>query len=342
VTNDYLWDRSGPIDPEVVRLERLLGRLRPASEGPRVLAFPARVAARRPSRAALVAVASLAAVIVALVGVSWRTTHLSPGLEVTRIEGTPTIASSPVADHRELRAGTWLETNDEARASIDIASVGRVEVEPRTRIGLVTTRPGHHRLQLQRGTIHALIWAPPGQVAVITPSSTAVDLGCAYTLTVDDEGVGHVRVTTGWVGFEWRGRESFIPAGAHCETRVGLGPGTPYFEDTSTAFQEALAVLDVQSGPAEARRTALTRVLADARPRDAMTLWHLLSRVEGADRDRVYDRLAQLAPPPAGVTRDGVLAGRRQMLDDWWDTLGLGAANWWRVWTQQWRESAGR
>jgi hypothetical protein len=26
------------------------------------------------------------------------------------------------------------------------------------------------------------------------------------------------------------------------------------------------------------------------------------------------------------------------MLDDWWDTLGLGAANWWRVWKQQWRE----
>jgi hypothetical protein len=342
VTNDYLWDRSGPLDPEIVRLEGLLGRLRPANEGPRVLLFPTRVSTARPSRSSLVALASLAAVIVALVGVSWRAAQFSPGLEVTRVEGTPMIASSPVADHRELRAGTWLETNDQARASIDIASVGRVDVEPRTRIGLVSTRPGQHRLQLQRGTIHALIWAPPGQFVVVTPTSTAVDLGCAYTLTVDDEGVGHVRVTTGWVGFEWRGRESFIPAGAVCQTRAGLGPGTPYFEDTSAAFQEALAVLDLQSGPAEARRTALTRVIADVRTKDAMTLWHLLSRVDGSDRERVFDRLVQLAPPPAGVTREGVLTGRRQMLDDWWDTLGLGAANWWRVWKQQWRESAGR
>jgi hypothetical protein len=52
----------------------------------------------------------------------------------------------------------------------------------------------------------------------------------------------------------------------------------------------------------------------------------------------VFDRLSELAPPPASVTRDGVLAGQRQMLDDWWDTLGLGAANWWRVWKQQWRD----
>ena len=37
-----------------------------------------------------------------------------------------------------------------------------------------------------------------------------------------------ISVTTGWVGFEWRGRESFIPAGAVCLTRKSLGPGTPY------------------------------------------------------------------------------------------------------------------
>ena len=87
---------------------------------------------------------------------------------------------------------------------------------------------------------------------------------------------------------------------------------------------------------------SLLSVIADARPKDAMTLWHLVSRLTGRDRERVFDRLAELAPPPAGVTRNGVLAGQRLMLDDWWDTLGLGAANWWRVWKQQWRDSPGR
>jgi hypothetical protein len=184
-----------------------------------------------------------------------------------------------------------------------------------------------------------LIWAPPGQFFVDTPSSTAIDLGCAYTLQVDQTGAGLVRVTTGWVGFEFRGREAFIPAGAVCATRPGVGPGTPYYEDLAAPTRDALATLDFGHATPDARAAALTRVLTDARERDAVTLWHLLSRVESTDeRDRVFDRLATLVPPPEGVTRDTIRAGNREMLDRWWDRLGLGDADWWRMWKQPWNE----
>jgi hypothetical protein len=340
-----LWDRSGPADLDIVRLEHVLSRLR----SPEDRAFgsgraaPAVFGVLRPSVSSLVALASLAAAVIALVGWSWfATVELPGGLAVTTLDGTPTIASRPVTDGATLRAGAWLETDDRARANIDIANIGRVEVEPGSRLGLVSTRPGQHRLQLVRGTIGALIWAPPGQFVVDTPSSTAVDLGCAYTLTVDDEGVGHVRVTTGWVGFEWRGRESFIPAGAVCLTRRGFGPGTPYFDDATPAFKASLGELDLQLGTLATRNAALDRVIADARARDTVSLWHLLSRLDRDQSARVFDRLAAFVPTPAGVTREGVLAKDRRMLDDWWDALGLGAANWWRVWKQQWRDAAGR
>jgi hypothetical protein len=39
--------------------------------------------------------------------------------------------------------------------------------------------------------------------------------------------------------------------------------------------------------------------------------------VDAAGRVRVYDRLALLAPPPAGVTREGVLQLDEQMLQLW-------------------------
>ena len=42
-----------------------------------------------------------------------------------------------------------------------------------------------------------------------------------------------------------------------------------------------------------------------------MTLWHLLTRGTPEERARVYDRLAALAPPPEGVTREQILAGNR-------------------------------
>ena len=66
---------------------------------------------------------------------------------------------------------------------------------------------------------------------------------------------------------------------------------------------------------------ALTSMLDQARPRDTLTLWHLLPRVNGEDRARVYDKLAAFAPPPAGVTREGVLRLDQTMLETWRQTL---------------------
>ena len=67
-----------------------------------------------------------------------------------------------------------------------------------------------------------------------------------------------------------------------------------------------------------------------------MTLWHLLGRLPPSERDRVYTRLAELVPPPDGVTRSGILTGDRRMLDLWWDELGLNSASFWRRWEGAW------
>ena len=66
---------------------------------------------------------------------------------------------------------------------------------------------------------------------------------------------------------------------------------------------------------------AIKVVLTQARSRDTLTLWHLLSRVDGAQREQVFDRMASFSPPPDEVTRDGVLRLDEQMLEDWWDAL---------------------
>ena len=83
---------------------------------------------------------------------------------------------------------------------------------------------------------------------------------------------------------------------------------------------------------ADADQAAIGVILSEARQRDAISLWHLLRRVEPGDRGRVYDRLAQLITMPADVMRDGVLAGNAQMIDSVWNTLDLGNTSWWRMW----------
>lgn len=265
----------------------------------------------------VVAVAATTILVIGL-GVFWIYLRESrPFWEVARLNGTPRIGSRGMKEKGRLGVGQWLETDGTSRAQIEVSSIGHVEIDPNTRVRLVETKPTEHRLELAHGRLSARIWAPPKLFYVDTPSAVAEDLGCAYTLEVDDQGASLLRVTTGWVALQLKDRESMVPAGAACATRPGIGPGTPYFEDASETFRAALSLVDFKPADKELGNMPLGVVLANARVRDTLTLWHLLARVDGTDRSLVYDRMAELVPPPEGVTREGVLALNTQMLDSW-------------------------
>jgi len=263
--------------------------------------------------------------LVAMAGVWWMRSDKQPppsinSWEVARLDGTIQIDSAGVKDKGRLGIGQWLETGSNSRAEISVSSIGKVELESNTRVRLVETQPTEHRLELVRGKLSALIWALPRLFFVDTPSAVAADLGCAYTLEVDELGASLLRVTTGWVALELNDRESMVPAGAACQTRPGVGPGTPYFEDAAPEFRQSLTKVDFESEFA-AKTSALDVMFSHMRPRDTITLWHLLPRVDGVDRVRVFDKIASYAPPPTGVTREGILNLDPHMLDLWRDEL---------------------
>ena len=344
MSDDYLWDGSGEPDPEIQKLERTLGTLRsnrPAPPFPAVEARARLSIVRAPRRRWLVPALAAAAVVIAAAGLAVRqAVRRASAWEVASLSGSPTIEAGRVTGTGRLGVGEWLETDGASRARLSVATIGEVVVEPNTRLRLVATNRLEHRLALARGTMHASISAPPRLFLVETPSAVAVDLGCAYTLEVDPSGAGVLSVQTGWVSFERDGRESYVPAGARCLTRPGSGPGsgpgTPFFADAPASVREGLETLDFPGDAApvgsEERRAALTKVLSGARKEDALTLWHLLGRLEGEERTAVYDRMVVLAPPPPGVTREGVLAGEGAMLDCWRDALGFGQSAWQRAW----------
>jgi ferric-dicitrate binding protein FerR (iron transport regulator) len=344
--DDYLWDRSGEPDPEIERLETLLGRFRHRRPAPQ---FPETVPHRQLEpvrRRWFWPVAALAAAV-ALVGVLWIVLRrpeagVAPraGWEVARLAGTPHVGTTLLGEREQsarLGVGQTLQTDGSSRASVDVDDAGELQVEPNSRLRLLETEPTRKQVALDRGTIRASIWAPAGEFTVDTPSALAVDMGCAYTLHVDDNGAGLLRTTLGWVGFRLNGRDAFIPAGAACATRPGIGPGTPYFEDAPEDFRSALAELDFN--PACRRDAELNLILSEARPRDALTLWHLLARVQDSERGAVYDRLAEWVPPPRQVTKAGILRLDQTMLDLWWDKLDLGDISLWRHWERAWSEA---
>lgn len=315
MSDDYLWDRSGQPDPELQRLESLLGRYR--HEAP--------LRSRRSWRGL-----AAAAALIVVAGSVLALRFLWPAGEawpVARVTGTPTLDGRPVVKDSRLGVGQELRTDGESRAIVQIARVGELDVEPNSRVTLVTTRAGRHRLRLDEGKISARVWAPPFTFSVNTPAGLASDIGCAFTLEYGAN-AGQVHVTSGWVDFDGEDRSALIPSGAITELRDD-NPGSPFYADATPAFRAALRAYDFQDG-------ALTPILEAARPRDAMTLLHLLEQAPRSDRGVLFDALARLAPPPRTVTRDGVLDHDQNMLNSWRKSLGLGGA---KKWWLQWRDA---
>lgn len=310
MSDDYLWSRRGPPDHEVEGLERALGGLRYRREAPE--------APRPRVRARWVAFAA-AAVLVLGLALALKGHLGTPPPEVRGPAWSLEVidAASDVARRGTLATGEWLETGATHRARLDVADIGLLDVMPRSRLQLVATGEQEHRLRLERGAVHAVVTAPPRLFVVETPAADAVDLGCEYTLEVDERGNGRLEVTAGWVALEREGRAATVPRGAVCDFRSGAGPGTPYFADAPAPLRAALERLDARrAGSAD-----LDTVVREARRRDTLTLFHLLPRFEGAQRERVYDRMAALVAPPPDVTRAGTLALDSEMLEIWFDEL---------------------
>jgi hypothetical protein len=235
------------------------------------------------------------------------------------LKGAPQVGTQAIRGKGTLESGEWLVTDSASTARVKIADIGRADVRPNSRLSLVSSAKNEHRMRLERGELHAKVNAPPRLFIVETPSATAVDLGCEYTLTAKPDGSSLLRVMSGWVAMEMAANASYVPATMACITRPNQIPGTPYRQDASSEFVEALKRYDFGGqGAAD-----LAEVLGRARKVDALTLWHLLKRAAPEQKRAVFDSLNKLVPAPKNVSFEKVAAADRAAMDAWKDSIEL-------------------
>jgi hypothetical protein len=331
--NDYLWDSTGEADQNLAHLEELLSQLR---YRPQTLALTPQ---RRSQGSIWIlwmtpAVGAVAAILLCLAVSQWRLQWaVDRPWPVRVLSGQPSISGLRLVGSGQLGIGQVLRTDAVSNAEVRVARIGTLRVAPNTQLSLVATRMHRHKIALKQGKISARIWAPPWSLSMVTPSAMAFDLGCAFSLEVAPDGTGSVRVTSGWVQLQSEDLQTLVPAGAQAETRNGFAPGSPYFEDATPEFKRGLEMLNFERLDSSAYQATLRTVLSQSRTRDALTLFNLLSRSNREQRGIIYDRAAQLAPAPAGVTRDGIVNGNQLMLDEWWESLGYrNSKTWWVNW----------
>lgn len=219
----------------------------------------------------------------------------------------------------------WIETADDT-LRLSVGRIGMVTLAPGARARLVRGAWNEHRLALAQGSMDAVIAAPPRLFFVETPTALATDLGCAYRLDVGADGATTLHVSVGWVELGAARDRVVVPAGLTARVDARGVAGLPH---DPTLPAEAIAALHRLAQPAPASAADLTMLFAALDAADAgmpanirrqtsgITLWHLLSRVEGPARDDVRRALERRAARPAGVTTEGILALDRQMLDRW-------------------------
>jgi hypothetical protein len=269
------------------------------------------------------------------------------GWAVERTGGVPVVGTSRLADRGTLTTGEWLETDASSSARLSVGRLGRADVGPGSRLKLLDAGGTEHRIALERGHLKATIWAPPRLFLVETPAARAVDLGCIYDLRVDANGDGVLSVLSGQVELERGSRRSLITAGSSAAMRPGIGPGTPYRSNESETFRRALAILDFEPIDSPARDSALAMLFRESTPASTITLWHLLPRVRFAERERVYEHLASIAPPPPRVTRDAIMRLDAKALTTWRRALEPTWSNdrvylWKSAWRALWSFARGR
>lgn len=317
--NDYLWSGEGTPDPLVASLERRLAPLRYQPPRPR-RAFDRRIL--------LLAAAAILLAIPFFFIHNENPAAPAQSYEVTLLDGAARVR--PSADSADVHltknatlqfpVGAKLLCDKGARASIrivgsgDITEVGDATIEGPGDVDLVRSSPHLEKLYMHRGILSARIAAnvKPRLFQVGTPSGTAVDLGCIYSMHVQENGSTELRVSVGRVAFELFNKNIVVWSGARCVADKKGNVTTPVDESSGQNFKNAVERFD-----ATRDEEALRDLLANARLRDAASLWHLLQSTSGAPREQIYTKLAELSPPPANIQKPEIFELNKTALEAW-------------------------
>lgn len=338
---DYLWDGQGEPDQDVLALQRALAPL-----AWRKHALPQQVAhantragagwqrRRRMGRVA----AALAASLFLAVGVAEGLRHRlqwpqDQAWQISQVAGAPRVNGVALAGEDALLApGQWLETGAGTRVRLRAARIGDVVVGEHSRFRIVQTGSGRHRTQLQQGVMWVRVWAPPGQFGVATPRGDVIDLGCEFVVRAQEDGSGSVTVQSGWVQWDNGWSEVLVPQGARLDIAAGGRPGTPYDLRSSAGFRQALRAVD-QTRRISARDPRIVALAAQAQAQDALSLLVLLRQHPQLLDGPVYERLAELMPANAPLSREQIRREGPRAYNVWWEQLPYPRTKrWWLHW----------
>lgn len=239
---------------------------------------------------------------------------------VEKLSGYPTIESRVLVDKGIIKIGETLNTDSYSRARLKVESIGEIDVEPRTEIQINETESFEYNLILYKGSISARTWSSPKLFAIKTPAANIKDLGCVYNISVDEKFTTMLQVKSGWVLMENGKQKCLLPAGTSCYSDTSIGLGTPFSDNASELFRQALFTFDFKDSTKK-----IETVLSESEKDDFISLFHLLLKTDKETKEKIFDRLAQLTNIPKQIRKELIVDGDKYTLARLWIELNLGS-----------------
>lgn len=237
--------------------------------------------------------------------------------KVSNLQGNSRIGDVAMNNYDSIKEGQWIETNSDSRAELIVADLGKVIIEPNSKVIFVKSAEGDKRILVEYGTINTVMNPDAKDFFVEMPSAVASDNGGSYMLTIDSTGDGLVFVKSGKVAIESPNRDAIVPAGNLVLTKKNIGVGTPFNENSSAKFKNALFNFDF----GKCAGACITTLINNAKMSDAVSLVNLIPNVDKEYSDQVYTKLANFVPPPSAVPVDSIPFIDEEEINQWVDKI---------------------
>lgn len=242
-------------------------------------------------------------------------TSPSGGWEVVSLTGQPKLDNNSMDKDDSFTAEGKIETDGNSSATFMIPEIGRLLFDVQT---LAERTTNNNEIKLNEGQIKKYEGDASDILTVITPLAKFTELykGGAFRLNVAEDGTCKLLVESGWMIVKIKEFESYVPKSFGCLIMRGKY-AIPYPLDSPP---QLISLLENFTG---ANDPSIGTILSLMTKKESLSLWHIIQLISTENRSIAFDRLNELVPIPAGVTKEGILALNKNMLLDWRQEIEL-------------------
>jgi RNA polymerase sigma-70 factor, ECF subfamily len=253
--------------------------------------------------------------LVAFVGVYIIYNSLGSGWDVVQLAGQPKIGNVVINKDDSFNSESTIETNENSSVTFVMPDLGRLLID---KSSVVSRTKNSNEIKIEKGQIRKFEGDASDVLTVLTPLAKFTEFykGGAFRLNVDETGACKLAVESGWVIVNIKEFDSYVPKNFDCLISRGRY-AIPYPSDSSP---ELISLLQNFSGIND---PSVGTILSQMTIKESLSLWHIIQLISTENRSIAFDRLNELIPAPSVVTKEGILALKKEMLLDWRQEIEL-------------------